>query len=142
MKIGLSYSRCIRDIVEGRVMIEDVLVIIARTNFDPHEDTQWHNIWMGYTTRSGYANPEWADYSHTDSEKESIFRRTTIDLYDQGKLHQPRKFGSHPHRLPYYWLEAVLTSDDLEKNAAAQQAFEQFKIIAGLTNVRLDHQVG
>ena len=33
MKIGLSYSRCILDIVEGRVDINDVLVVIARTNF-------------------------------------------------------------------------------------------------------------
>ena len=32
MKIGLSYSRCVRDIVEGRVDIDDVLVIIARTD--------------------------------------------------------------------------------------------------------------
>ena len=32
MKIGLSYSRCIRDIVEGKVDINDVLVIISRTD--------------------------------------------------------------------------------------------------------------
>ncbi len=34
MKIGLSYSRCVRDIVDGRVDIDDVLIIIARTDFD------------------------------------------------------------------------------------------------------------
>ena len=38
MKIGLSYSRCVRDIVDGVVDIDDVLIIIARTNFDPHYD--------------------------------------------------------------------------------------------------------
>ena len=37
MKIGLSYSRCVLDIVEERVDINDVLVIIARTKFDPNE---------------------------------------------------------------------------------------------------------
>ena len=42
MKIGLSYSRCVRDIVDGKVDINDVLVIIARTNFDPRDDDQWH----------------------------------------------------------------------------------------------------
>ena len=42
MKIGLSYSRCVRDIVEGKVDMADVLVIIARTDFDPHNDEQWH----------------------------------------------------------------------------------------------------
>jgi hypothetical protein len=40
MKIGLSYSRCVKDIVDGVVDIADVLVIIARTDFDPHDDAQ------------------------------------------------------------------------------------------------------
>ena len=31
MKIGLSYSRCVRDIVDGTVPIDDVLVVISRT---------------------------------------------------------------------------------------------------------------
>ena len=43
MKIGLSYSRCVRDIVDGTVDIEDVLLIIARTDFDPHDDDQWNH---------------------------------------------------------------------------------------------------
>jgi hypothetical protein len=38
MKIGLSYSRCVLDIIEGRVNIDDVLVLITRTNFDPNVD--------------------------------------------------------------------------------------------------------
>ena len=41
MRIGLSFSRCVLDIVEGRVDIDDVLVVIARTDFDPHNDSQW-----------------------------------------------------------------------------------------------------
>ena len=57
MKIGLSYSRCVLDIVEGRVDIEDVLVVVARTNFDPTDDTQWTGIWQGYTL-GGLSNPE------------------------------------------------------------------------------------
>ena len=44
MKIGLSYSRCVRDIVDRVVDIADVLVIIARTDFDPHDDAQWSSI--------------------------------------------------------------------------------------------------
>ena len=41
MKVGLSLSRCMRDIVEARVVYDDVLVIIARTDFDPHDDAHW-----------------------------------------------------------------------------------------------------
>lgn len=41
MKVGLSFSRCIRDIVEARVEFDDVLVIVSRTDFDPHNDRHW-----------------------------------------------------------------------------------------------------
>jgi hypothetical protein len=44
MKIGLSFSRCLRDIVDGKVDIDDVMVIIARTDFDPRVDVEWKDI--------------------------------------------------------------------------------------------------
>jgi hypothetical protein len=78
MKIGLSYSRCVRDIVDGVVDINDILVIVSRTDFDPHDDKQWQSIWQGYGGSSdgnmmrGYGlkgNQEckW-DYEITDHE--------------------------------------------------------------------------
>ena len=42
--------------------------------------------------------------------------------------------------MPYYWLEAVLPSDELDNNPAAKKAFEQFQIVAGLTNTKLDKE--
>jgi hypothetical protein len=141
MKIGLSYSRCILDIVEGKVDMEDVLVIVARTDFDPHDDKQWKGIWQGYGGGSNlgglWNNPEWSGYSEEDEDR---FRSVSIELWEQGKLHQPRKFGAHPRRLQYYWLEAVLPSEELERNPAAKKAFEQFQVIAGLTNTKLDKE--
>jgi hypothetical protein len=142
MKIGLSYSRCVRDIVDGHVDIEDVLVIITRTDFDPRDDKQWQSIWQGYAGGSdanlmrGYfsgANPEWAGYADED-----IFRSVSIELWETGKLHQPRRFGAHPARRPEIWLEAVLPSEELEKNPAAKMAWEKFQTVASLTNVNLD----
>jgi len=144
MKIGLSYSRCVRDIVEGKVDIEDVLVIIARTNFDPNDDTQWKGIWQGYAGGSdanvmrGFfsgSNPEWAGYSDDD---EDLFRSVSIELWETGKLHQPRKFGAHPTRRPEIWLETVLPNEELEKNPAAKMAWDKFQTVASLTNVNLD----
>jgi hypothetical protein len=44
MKVGLSYSRCISDIIDGKVAMQDVLVIVARTGFDPTNDEQWCSI--------------------------------------------------------------------------------------------------
>lgn len=134
MKIGLSYSRCVRDIVDGKVDIRDILVIIARTDFDPHDDKQWSGIWAGYHGYSPFSNPEWMSYPDED---EDHFRSVSIELWESGKLHQPRKFGAHPSRLPYYWLEAVLPSEELDLNPTAKKAFEQFQVIAGLSNVEL-----
>jgi len=137
MKIGLSYSRCVRDIVDGVVDIADVLVIISRTDFDPHDNEQWQGIWQGYHQRGGWSNPEWGHYAEEDEDR---FRSVSIELWETGKLHQPRKFGAHPSRRPEIWLEAVLPSSELENNPAAKAAWDKFQVIAGLTEVTLDKE--
>lgn len=137
MKVGLSYSRCILDIVEGRVGIEDVLVIVSRTDFDPHNDTQWAGIWSGYC-HGGMSRAEWGDYDFHNAEDEAKFRSVSIVLWEEGKFHQPRKFGAHPPRRPEYWLETCLPSSELERNPAAKIAWNKFQVVAGLTNVKLD----
>ncbi len=128
MKIGLSLSRCVRDIVEGRVDIEDVLVLITRTDFDAHDQQQWEDIWDGYTS----LNPEWADLDH------DAVRDVVIRLWDSGRIHQPRQFGARPVRRREYWLETVLPDSELERNPAARDAWDRFQVISGLANVKLD----
>ena len=137
MKIGLSYSRCVRDIVDGAVDIADVLIIISRTDFDPHDNEQWQGIWQGYHQRGGWSQPEWGHYAEDDEDR---FRSVSIELWESGKLHQPRKFGAHPSRRPEIWLEAVLPSSELKKNPAAKLAWDKFQTVAGLTNVNLDKE--
>lgn len=142
MKIGLSYSRCIRDIVDGKIDLDDVLVLITRTNFDPHNDEQWQDIWEGYGGGSdsryqifSQSNPEWLGYTDQDQ-----FRSVTIELWKSGRLHQPRKFGATPKRRPEIWLETVLPSSELERNPVAKAAWNKFQTIASLTNVNLDKE--
>lgn len=135
MKIGLSYSRCVRDIVDGIVDIDDVLVIISRTDFDPRDDVQWASIWGGYHDPYGLSNPEWRSYPDEDEDR---FRSVSIELLETGKLHQPRQFGAHPSRRQEIWLEAVLPSSELAKNPAAKTAWDKFQTVAGLTNVELN----
>ena len=137
MKIGLSYSRCVRDIVDGTVDIDDVLIIISRTNFDPHDDEQWRGIWIGYHDSMGLSNPEWRNYPPEDEDR---FRSVSIELLESGKLHQPRKFGAHPRRMPYYWLETALPDTELDRFPAVKLAWEQFQTIAGLSGVKLNLQ--
>lgn len=142
MKIGLSYSRCVRDIVDGAVNIGDVLVLITRTDFNPHNDDEWNSIWVGYGGGNGgagsiWSRPEWGMYT---AEDESKFRNVSIELYDTGKIHQPRQFGAHPRRMPYIWLEAVLPNSELDSNPTLQKAWENFQTIAGLSGVTLDKE--
>lgn len=141
MKVGLSYSRCVRDIVDGTVDINDVLVIITRTDFDPRIDEEWSSIWQGYgggqTFGNPFGNPEWMDYA---SEDEVRFRDVSIKLWESGKLHQPRKFGARPQRRPEIWLETVLPDSELESRPAVKDAWDQFQLLAGLTGVKLDKE--
>jgi hypothetical protein len=137
MRVGLSFSRCVLDIVEGRVDINDVLVVIARTDFDPHNDTQWSGIWHGYSSYGSLSNPEWADHANEEGA-EDRFRSVAIELWEQGKFHQPRKFGAFPARRPEFWLETVLVSEEIETNPAVKAAWNNFQVVAGLTNTKLD----
>ena len=138
MLIGLSYSRCVLDIVEDRVDIDNVLVIIARTDFDPRDNAQWAGIWRGYVRNNGVSYPEWSDYNFSDKEHEDKFRNVSTALWLAGKMHQPRQFGALPARRGEFWLETCLPSSELARNPAAKDAWDRFQVVAGLTNVTLD----
>jgi hypothetical protein len=128
MKIGLSLSRCVRDIVEGRVNIDDVLILITRTDFDPTVQEQWDSIWIGYQSM----NPEWYGLDHDQ------VRDVVMQLWNTGRIHQPRKFGARPQRRPEIWLEAVLPDSELEQNPSVKAAWDQFQVLAGLAGTTLD----
>jgi len=139
MKIGLSYSRCVRDIVDGVVDINDVLIIIARTDFSPLVDEEWSDIWRGYHSSLAWGNPEWSNYADEDEDR---FRSVSIELWESGKLHQPRKFGGHAPRRSEYWLETILLDQDLETRPAVKAAWDQFQLLAGLTNTTIIKDYG
>ena len=81
--------------------------------------------------------PEWGEYGAEDEDR---FRSVAIELWESGKLHQPRKFGAHPARRREIWLETVLPSSELATNPAAKAAWDNFQVIAGLTNTTLDKE--
>lgn len=126
MKVGFSLSRCMRDIFEDKVNIHEVLVVVARTDIDPHNDNHWRQIWEGYLY-GGLSNPEWAGLEDHEEEMRNIL----IDLHSSGKLHQPRRFGVHPPRMQYYWLECFAPEDQIT-NPSVQKAFDKYKMLAGL----------
>lgn len=123
MKIGTSYSRCMVDIIEGNVNEDEVMVIIARTNFDPHESDQWESIWSGYSTYR-----EWSGYEGREQE----FFDLTCRLYDNGKIHQPRKFGAYVQQTREIWYDLILTNEVKDSNPVVKKAWDQYKILANL----------
>jgi hypothetical protein len=134
MKVGTSLSRCVKDIYEGVVDIDNVLVIVARTDFDPADNKQWTSIWEGYaggnSLGSMNSNPEW--YS-IPAEDEQAVRDICISLKNEGKLHQPRQFGARPQRMAQYWYDMILTEDVVDSTPAAKKAWDNYKMIAGLS---------
>jgi hypothetical protein len=131
MKIGFSYSRCVRDIVDGTVSMDDVLVIISRTDFDPTDDDQWAAIWQGYRTRSGFSNPEWM---HAEDGDQQRYRDISIQLWEEGKFHQPRKFGAHPRRTTHIWVDTgPIGHEYYERPDAVKQAWDHYLTLSALT---------
>lgn len=126
MKVGTSYSRCVRDIVDGKVSIDEVMVIVTRTDFDPNDDSHWESIWQGYT-HGGASYAEWANYS----DREDEFKQVTLELHDRGKLHQPRQYGAYPRRTHDHWYDLILTPENT--SPAAQKAWDNYKLISGLS---------
>ena len=130
MKVGLSFHLCARDIMDGHVQEHDILVIVTRTDFDPHNDRDWDQIYQGYTTT-------WAPLGFTESEWRDLATR----LYDTGRLHQPRQFGKE---YPYmsvndgHWMELLRMPDQMQRNPAVQHAWEQFCVVARLCDVAVD----
>lgn len=130
MMIGFSYSRCVRDIVEGIVNMDDVLIIIARTNFDPHTDEQWQGIWGGYR-HGGHSRAEW---HHCKDSDEQRYRDVSLELHESGRLHQPRQFGAHPRRSPYVWVETgPIGHERFSQPESVQQAWQNYLMLSALT---------
>jgi hypothetical protein len=83
---------------------------------------------------------EWGHYDFNNKEDEDKFRSVSIMLWEDGKLHQPRKFGRHPARRSEIWLETVLPSEELDRNPVVKKAWDNFQVVAGLTNTTLDKE--
>lgn len=136
MKIGFSYSRCVLDIVEGRVDLDDVLVIISRTDFDPHDDEQWTSIWDGYR-HGGQSRAEWRHCRDSDEQR---YRDVSLELYESGRLHQPRKYGAHPRRSPYVWVDTgPIGHEQYLQPESVQQAWQNYLMLSALTQTKEVH---
>lgn len=129
MYIGLSLSSCVKDLYTGAVPMDQVLVIVAGTYVDPNKDFDWSELWVAYADGP---KSVWGSIPDVD---EATTRKLVCQLYNGGRIHQPRKFGVQHPRYPYHWLRVIPTN--IDAYPAVQEAYDQLMLVSGLTNVKL-----
>jgi hypothetical protein len=115
MKIGFSVGRCIRDIVNGEVGLDDVAFIIGATSM--HNKDHMKGVIDAYMQREGYL------YGMDAAECHSI----ADHLWDMNKILQPRLQGIHRHMQPEnaVWVDLFPTTSS--KNTSVRTAWNNYR---------------
>lgn len=125
-KIGFSASRCIADIVAGKVNIYNVVLLTTSTDCPTIE--HWLRVIEAYHSIPNYDDRSLADYKLEDCLK------VAKELWYSGKVHQPRVYGGVRMKSPYVWMDLVHTNEDREANPALAKAWEHAQMIGGLVS--------
>lgn len=117
MKIGFSFGRCVRDIVNGDVSIDDVAFIITATAI--HDKQQLDNVIAVYLTE-----PRYLEGLSFEQCKEVAYK-----LWDSNRLLQPRRQGLHRHMQPEssIWVDMFPTS--LSENENVKKAWDAYRFM-------------
>lgn len=123
MKIGFSFGRCIRDIVNGDVDINDVLVIIARTRMENLAVVM--SVIDDYMSRPGYLV----------GLDEQRCREVGTELFQSGRVHQPRTeadsyFGWHKVAENAIWADVAPTT---YMNEQVKEAWNHYRFLLNMT---------
>jgi len=121
MKVGFSLGRCIRDIVNNVVDIDDVIVIIAGTKFETQE--QLTRIVNEYMYRDTYL------YGLDEFTCQGV----ASVLFREGKIHQPRNFGIYRNMMPEDAVWADLFPTGGHEDPMVQEAWQAYRGMLGLT---------
>jgi hypothetical protein len=121
MKIGFSLGRCIRDIVNGEVALDDVAFVIAATNI--HEEQQLAQVVDSYLYRD--------DYLYMLDEAEC--QRVALELWQSNRILQPRRQGMHRHKQPEnsVWVDMFPTVNS--DNEAVKKAWDAYRFMLHMT---------
>lgn len=117
MKIGFSLGRCIRDIVNGDISIDDVAFLITATHIRSPE--QLDNVINTYMFERGYL-------LGLDNEKCLEVAR---QLWDTNRILQPRAQGMHRHAQPEnsIWVDMFPTA--LSNNESVKKAWDGYRFM-------------
>jgi hypothetical protein len=127
MKIGFSFGRCVRDIVNGTVAFEDVFLVVAQTAI--FDSSQVEDVVDEYLHRPDYL---------MGLDQGKCYDVAT-KLYLSGKLFQPRING---HRARYIvedavWMDIMPTL--MGEDAQSEQvvaAWKQYQLALKMTSLK------
>lgn len=126
MRVGLSFGRCVRDIVLGTVPKEDVLFIVAQTRAPSLGN-------LLDIAKNHYIH----DVNRFMGLDQGKLVQTIEDLWYDGKIHQPRtfndtdwfKFAGNINQ--HHWMDLVPVN--LNDNPAMKEAWDNYRTILTLT---------
>jgi hypothetical protein len=128
MKIGFSFGRCIRDIVQGGVGVDDVAFIIAATNI--HDTEQLARVIQEYGYRADYLSGLDIAECH----------RVALLLWDSNRILQPRREGMHRHMQPEgaIWVDIFPTA--VTENQSVKTAWDSYRFMLHMVE-NVDNEV-
>lgn len=128
MKIGFSFGRCVRDIVNNVVKIEDVLCIIARTHMLTEDHVK--TVVEQYMYQPGYL----------DGLDPAECEQVGLELFHSGRILEPRANGVHVMQVPreYIWMDLFPTVAKVQ-NDGVKAAWESYRMLIGLTEQLPEH---
>lgn len=117
MKIGFSLGRCIRDIVNNEVSIDDVAFLITATNIKTED--QLDKVIYSYIHEPGYLLG--LDYNQC--------KEVAHLLWDSNRILQPRAQGMHRHVQPEnaIWVDIFPTTATQNENV--KNAWEAYRFM-------------
>lgn len=122
MKIGFSFGRCVRDIVNGEVDIKDVMCIIARTHMEEKEHVE--HVIHAYRDRYGYLMGLSLDKC----------LEVGLELWQSGRVIEPRANGIYAMSVPseYIWMDLYPTVPNVQTEAV-KEAWNAYRVLIELT---------
>lgn len=126
MKIGFSFGRCVRDLVDGTVDFDDVYLVVSRTMI--HDSSQVDDVVSHYLHEPGYL---------LGLDEGQCYDMAT-KLYLSGKLIQPRLQGHHPRKVAEnaVWMDLMPTiMDESQKSEQVVHAWKQYQLALKMTSL-------
>jgi len=121
MKIGFSLGRCVRDIVEGHLSVDDVAFIIAATAID--DEKHLEGVIKNYMGRPGYL------YGLDEDQCMLVAHQ----LWYANKILQPRKQGLMRHMQPENAIWVDMYPTQLSTNESVKKAWDSYRFMLHMT---------